>query len=100
MWNLVNNFKDSEFIWVVFCNILGWLRQEPLPYPQTDSESVAIRLLARATVAGLFAHRWPGVGRMLGAPDLHRVAALTWLDKPFGPTHPDVVWMYDSETMR
>ena len=41
-------------------------------------------------MAGLFAHRWPGVGRMLGAPDLHRVAALTWLDKPFGPTHPDV----------
>ena len=66
MWNLINNFKDSEFIWVVFCNILGWLRQEPLPYPQTDSESVAIRFLARATVAGLFAHRWPGVGRMLG----------------------------------
>ena len=41
-------------------------------------------------MAGLFAHRWPGVGRMLGAPNLHRVAALTWLDKPFGPTHPDV----------
>ena len=33
-------------------------------------------------------------GRVWGAcrvhPDLHRVAALTWLDKPFGPTHPDV----------
>ena len=33
-------------------------------------------------------------GRVWGAcrvqPDLHRVAALTWLDTPFGPTHPDV----------
>ena len=47
-------------------NILGWLRQESLPYPRTDPESVAIRLLATASVAGLLAHRWPGVGRMLG----------------------------------
>ena len=78
MWNLINNFKDSEFIWVVFCNILGWLRQEPLPYPQTDSESVAIRFLATATVAGLFAHRWPGVGRMQGCHLNIRVWWLVW----------------------
>ena len=51
---------------VVLRNILGWFCQAPLPYPRTDPESVAIRLLATATVAGLFAHRWPGVGRMLG----------------------------------
>ena len=74
----INNFKDSEVIWVVFCNILGWLRQEPLPYPQTDSESVAIRFLATATVAGLFAHRWPGVGRMQGCHLNIRVWCLVW----------------------
>ena len=58
--------NDRELVWFLLCNILGWLRQESLPYPRTDPESVAIRLLATASVAGLLAHRWPGVGRMLG----------------------------------
>ena len=80
---------------VVLCDMVVWFRQA-LPYPRSNPEEAG----SPASAAGLFAHRWPGVGRMLGAPDLHRVAALTWLDKPFGPTHPDVVWMYDSETMR
>ena len=70
-----------------------WFRQA-LPYPRSNPEEAG----SPASAAGLFAHRWPGVGRMLGAPDLHRVAALTWLDKPFRPTHPHVVvdvWQRD-----
>ena len=60
--------QRERFHLVVVCNILGWFCQAPLPYPRTDPESVAIRLRAIASVAGLFAHRWPGVGRMLGVP--------------------------------
>ena len=71
---------------VVLCDMVVWFRQA-LPYPRSNPEEAG----SPASAAGLFAHRWPGVGRMLGAPDLHRVAALTWLDKPFRPTHPHVV---------
>ena len=56
--------KDREPVWL--CSATSWAGSAPLPYPCTDPEFVAIRLLATATVAGLFAHRWPGVGRMLG----------------------------------
>jgi len=62
-------------------------------------------------VAG-FAHRWPGVGHMLGdavlqlqryaellVPECELRSLLVRHLVPFWPTHPDVR-MYDSETMR
>ena len=96
--NSIIRISTANTVCLSGCALWHGFRGAPLPYPRTDP--VWFKWPALPIVAGLFAHRWPGVGRMLGAPDLHRVAALTWLDKPFGPTHPDVVWMYDSETMR
>ena len=72
------------------------LNQASLPYPRTEPVWYAWPVLP--IVAGLFAHRWPGVGRMLAAPKPHRVRlAQHWSHYTLWPTHPIRmdVWQWD-----
>ena len=87
--------NDRELVWFLLCNILGWLRQESLPYPRTDPESVAC---LRQPVLLVF---WHTVGRVWGAcwgaVLISAELGTGWVPSLSGQR---VLRTYDSETMR